>query len=119
MIEHPRWGWFWHPVYAFHLRHHAVIDCNESISGFFGLPVADWVFNTCVIPKSIYADGTAACETEFTRPRPRWLIRKLDDWVHARVQRRRAGQQDQPGNAEARPTTSTALLLARKASARH
>src|SRR5258708_2758107 len=32
LIMHPRWGWFWRPVYAFHLRHHAVIDCNESIS---------------------------------------------------------------------------------------
>ena len=42
LIEHLRWGRFWRPVYGFHLRHHAVIDCNESISGFFGLPLADW-----------------------------------------------------------------------------
>jgi pyroglutamyl-peptidase len=25
----------------FHLRHHAVIDGNEAISGFFALPLAD------------------------------------------------------------------------------
>src|SRR5690606_27243795 len=31
LIEHPRFGWFWRPVYGFHLRHHAVADCNESI----------------------------------------------------------------------------------------
>lgn len=118
LIEHPHWGWFWHPVYAFHLRHHAVIDCNESVSGFFGLPVADWVFNTCVIPKSIYADGTDTSDTEFTRPRPRWLIRKLDGWAHSVVQRRRSAQQNQPENVVTDQAASPALLLPRKVSAR-
>jgi hemolysin III len=90
LIEHPRWGWFWRPVYAFHLRHHAVIDCNESISGFFGLPVADWTFGTCVIPKTVYADGTEWLPTEFRSPRPIGLIRWLDTHAHGAVQRRRA-----------------------------
>ncbi|MCB1103189.1 MAG: hypothetical protein H7A44_06875 [Opitutaceae bacterium] len=119
LIEHPRWGWFWHPVYAFHLRHHAVIDCNESVSGFFGLPVADWVFNTCVIPKSIYADGTDTCDTEFTRPRPRWVIRKLDAWTHSVVQgRRQAKQADQAASSTDAPE-SDPILLSRKADARN
>ena len=29
LVESRHWKWFWHPVYSFHLRHHAVIDCNE------------------------------------------------------------------------------------------
>lgn len=78
LVDHARWGWFWRPVYSFHLRHHAVIDCNESISGFFGLPVADWVFRTCVIPKTIYADGEEWRQENFAAPRPRSLIRWLD-----------------------------------------
>jgi len=90
LIEHPRWGKFWQPAYAFHLRHHAVIDCNESISGFFGLPVADWVFGTCVIPKTIYAEGEEWSAEKFQSPRPRWIIRRLDAWTDRLVQGRRA-----------------------------
>lgn len=89
LIEHPRWGWFWRPAYAFHLRHHAVIDCNESISGFFGLPLADWTFGTCVIPKTVYADGDEWLPTEFRSPRPVALIRWLDARAHGAVERRR------------------------------
>ncbi len=89
LIEHPRWGWFWRPAYAFHLRHHAVIDCNESISGFFGLPVADWTFGTCVIPKSVYADGDEWQPVEFRSPRPVSLIRWLDARAHRAIEKRR------------------------------
>ena len=78
LIDHPRWGWFWRPVYSFHLRHHAVIDCNESVSGFFGLPLADWLFGTCVIPPTIYADGDEWKQENFDAPRPRRFIRWLD-----------------------------------------
>jgi hemolysin III len=78
LIEHRTWGFFWRPVYSFHLRHHAVIDCNESVSGFFGLPVADWLFGTCLIPKTIYADGEEWKPENFVAPRPRGLIRWLD-----------------------------------------
>ena len=55
--EHRDWGAFWRAAYSFHLRHHAVIDCNESISGFFCLPLADWAFGTCLMPRTIYSDG--------------------------------------------------------------
>lgn len=92
LIQRRRWGWFWQPVYAFHLRHHAVIDCNESISGFFGLPVADWVFGTCVIPQTVYADGEEWTLEKFRRPEPRWIIRRLDAWAQRVVQRRRASE---------------------------
>ncbi len=90
LIEHPRWKGFWRPVYAFHLRHHAVIDCNESISGFFGLPLADWVFGTCVIPKTVYADGEEWAPEKFRSPQPVWIIRKLDAWARRTVQERRS-----------------------------
>lgn len=89
-IEHPRWGRFWRPVYGFHLRHHAVIDCNESISGFFGLPVADWVFGTCVIPHTIYADGEEWASDKFHSPRPVSMIRRLDEIADNAVRRHRA-----------------------------
>src|ERR1051326_6514118 len=90
LITHRFWGRFWMPVYAFHLRHHAVIDCNESISGFFGLPITDWVFGTCVIPQTVYADGEEWTPEKFQAPQPRWIIRQLDVWADRVVQRRRA-----------------------------
>lgn len=92
LIESPRWGWFWRPAYGFHLRHHAVIDCNESISGFFGLPLADWTFGTCVIPKTIYAQGEEWEPGKFQSPKPRALIRWLDIWADRVVKARRAAK---------------------------
>ncbi len=89
LITHRVWGRFWQPVYAFHLRHHAVTDCNESISGFFGLPIADWVFRTCIIPRTIYADGEEWSADKFRPPHPRWMIRKLDVIADRTVARRR------------------------------
>ncbi len=91
LIEHPRFGWFWRKVYSFHLRHHAVIDCNEAISGFFTLPVGDWVFGTFILPKSLYADGSEWQPAEFTSPRPcafiRWCDRKSEELVKRHRQR--------------------------------
>ena len=90
LITHPFWGRFWQPVYGFHLRHHAVTDCNESISGFFGLPLADWVFGTCVIPQTVYADGEEWAPEKFRSPSPRGIVRRLDAWFRVAVQRQRA-----------------------------
>jgi len=91
LIEHPRWGGFWTKVYSFHLRHHAVIDCNEAISGFFTFPVADLAFGTCVIPKTLYVDGEEWAPAHFTSPRPcgfiRWCDRLADRMVKARRER--------------------------------
>lgn len=99
LIQHPRWGRFWQPAYAFHLRHHAVTDCNESISGFFGLPIADWVFGTCVIPQTVYAEGEEWSPDKFRSPEPRRFIQALDAWADRVVQRRRARAtaKSQPG----------------------
>ena len=89
LIEHPRWGGFWRKVYSFHLRHHAVIDCNESISGFFTLPVPDFVFGTWIFPQSLYADGGEWEASEFKSPRPCRLIRWCDEATDELVARRR------------------------------
>jgi hemolysin III len=89
LIEHARFGWFWRKVYSFHLRHHAVIDCNEAISGFFTLPVADWVLGTFVLPATLYADGQEWQAAEFVSPRPCALVRWCDARSDAIVQRRR------------------------------
>lgn len=94
LIEHRHFGWFWRKVYSFHLRHHAVIDCNEAISGFFTLPVFDWVFGTFILPKSLYVDGSEWSESEFTSPRPRALIRWCDAKSDELVKNRRGRAQD-------------------------
>ncbi|MBL9188155.1 MAG: hemolysin III family protein [Opitutaceae bacterium] len=90
LIEHRTFGWFWRKVYSFHLRHHAVIDCNEAISGFFTLPVFDWVFGTFILPKSLYVTGTEWKANEFASPRPVALIRWCDEKSDALVKARRA-----------------------------
>lgn len=107
LIEHRTWGFFWRPVYSFHLRHHAVIDCNESVSGFFGLPLADWAFGTCLIPKTIYADGEEWKPENFVTPRPVWFIRRLDAFATRSVEKRRARQSsgDEPDEIPTRAYT--------------
>jgi hemolysin III len=90
LIEHPFWGRFWQPAYAFHLRHHAVTDCNESISGFFGLPLADWILGTCVIPQTVYAEGEEWTPDKFRSPKPCGFILRLDAWADRIVQKRRS-----------------------------
>ncbi len=89
LIEHPRWGFFWRKLYSFHLRHHAVIDCNEAISGFFTLPIADFAFRTWIFPKSLYVEGGEWEASEFVSPRPCRLIRWCDEATDDLVRRRR------------------------------
>ena len=98
LLHHPRWGRFWRNVYGFHLRHHAVIDCNENVCGFFGLPLADCVFGTIILPRTIYADGEEWREENFTAPRPRWPIRQLDALAGRVVQARRTPVPPAAGN---------------------
>jgi hemolysin III len=92
LLKHPRWGWFWQPVYGFHLRHHAVTDCNESISGFFGLPVADWTFGTCMVPQTLYAEGeewSSAGSTSARTMRSNAVAPKRPQHAHRQAPNRR------------------------------
>lgn len=107
LIEHPRWGGFWRRVYSFHLRHHAVVDCNESVSGFFGLPVADWLFGTCVIPRTLYSDGEEWRPQNFVAPRPGRFIRRLDAWAARATQTRRERARHHQRTASAPPRDYT------------
>lgn len=104
LIEHPRFGGFWRKVYGFHLRHHAVIDCNEAISGFFTLPVADVVFKTWIFPKSLYTDGGDWEPSEFTSPRPCRFIRWCDEASENIVRNRRLAAQGAPLQPVVLPT---------------
>ncbi len=95
LIARPRTGRFWRKAYAFHLRHHADIRCNEAISGFFTLPVVDWLFGTYRDPATLYRHGETAAPAEFSSPRPRfgflrWLDRLAEESVTRRRQRRAA-----------------------------
>lgn len=90
-LEHPnpRIQKFWRTVYAFHLRHHGDIKSNEGISGFFGIPVADFLFGTWVNPKTLYPHGSHVDKEEFMPPRPIALIRLLDEFAEKQKQRQR------------------------------
>ena len=90
LLKHPTYGVFWRMVYGFHLRHHASIHSNESISGWFGIPIPDFVFGTWVNPKTLYEHGRKdVALVEFEPPKPVWYIRLLDQYVDESVQRRR------------------------------
>jgi hemolysin III len=78
---------FWRRAYAFHLRHHADIKCNEGISGFFGIPIADFVFGTWTDPITLYTHGTHVSKKEFISPTPVFFIRWLDLWAEKRKQK--------------------------------
>jgi hemolysin III len=68
--EHPRFGGFWRKLYGFHHMHHANISCNEAISGFFSLPIADWTFGTYHQPKDLLLEGRVATAKDFAVPPP-------------------------------------------------
>jgi hemolysin III len=82
--EHPRVGVLWRRLYGFHHMHHANISCNEAISGFFGLPVADWVLGTYHQPKELLLDGRVATARDFAVRPPPGMVRWLDDWARRR-----------------------------------
>lgn len=90
--EHPRFGFIWRRIYGFHHMHHANISCNEAISGFFSLPIADWVLGTYHQPVELLLEGRVASAKDFAvRPPPR-LVRWLDGWARKREsQLRRSG----------------------------
>jgi len=82
--EHPRFGFVWRQLYGFHHMHHANTSCNEAISGFFGLPVADWVFRTYHQPKELLLEGRVATARDFAVGSPPRIVRWLDGWARKR-----------------------------------
>jgi hemolysin III len=93
LVSHPTQGRFWRKAYAFHLRHHADIRCNEAISGVFALPLPDLIFGTYVDPETLYRQGQQLDAREFVSPRPRfgvirWLDRRAEKAIKHRRQRR-------------------------------
>lgn len=82
--EHPRLGSIWRKLYGFHHMHHANISCNEAISGFFGLPIPDWVFGTYHQPKDLLLEGRLATAKDFAVPAPPAWVRGLDSWARKR-----------------------------------
>ncbi len=82
--EHPRFGGFWRRIYGFHHMHHANISCNEAISGFFSLPIADWAFGTYHEPKELLLEGRVATARDFAVPPPPGWVRWLDAWSRKR-----------------------------------
>jgi len=89
--EHPRFGAFWRKLYGFHHMHHANISCNEAISGFFSLPIADWAFGTYHQPKDLLLEGRVATAKDFAVPPPLPFVRWLDAWARKREARVRHG----------------------------
>jgi hemolysin III len=90
-LEHPNQSIrkFWRIVYAFHLRHHVDIKCNEGISGFFGIPIADFLLGTWVNPSTLYTHGTHVDKKEFVPPEPIFFIRWVDEFAEKRKQKQR------------------------------
>ena len=82
--EHPRFGALWRKLYGFHHMHHANIACNEAISGFFGLPIADWAFGTYHQPKELLLEGRVATARDFAVPPPPRWVRWIDEWTRKR-----------------------------------
>ncbi len=82
--EHPRFGWLWRRVYGFHHFHHANVGCNEAISGFFGLPVADWVLRTYHQPRELLLHGRIATAKEFAVRAPWAFVVSWDRWARRR-----------------------------------
>lgn len=87
LLDHPKFGWFWKKVYAFHLRHHAEISSNESISGFFGIPIPDIVFRTYVNPGDMFEHGKPGNKPK--PPDPVAFIRWLDKVAERRMRKKK------------------------------
>ena len=82
--EHPRLGAMWRKLYGFHHMHHANVSCNEAISGFFGLPIADWVMGTYHQPRELLLEGRVATAKDFAVGPPPRLVQWLDAWARKR-----------------------------------
>lgn len=84
-----RLGWFFRPVYGFHLMHHYEPKANEAISGFFCLPLADLTFGTFRLPRKLPLHGEPL-DPEVNNPvRPIPPIRWLDQLAERSEERYR------------------------------
>ena len=88
--EHARFGWLWRRVYGFHHFHHANVGSNEAISGFFGLPLADWVFRTYHQPAELLLQGRSATAKDFQVRAPLPFVIAWDRWARKREAELRA-----------------------------
>jgi hemolysin III len=119
LVSHPAQGRFWRKAYAFHLRHHADIRCNEAISGVFALPLPDFIFGTYVDPETLYRQGQQIDAREFVSPKPRfglirWLDRRAEKAIKHRRQRR-ASVEVEPAAAPAEEACAPVFVIAREA----
>ncbi len=91
LLQSKRFGVMWKKVYGFHLRHHADILSNESISGFFGIPIADFVFGTWVNPATLYPHGERGHAEAFVPPPPRFIgwLDRIAEWRRKHRRQRR------------------------------
>ena len=85
--ESRRLGAMWRKLYGFHHMHHANISCNEAISGFFGVPIADWVFRTYHQPRELLLEGRVATAKDFAVPPALGFVRWMDGWARRREAR--------------------------------
>lgn len=82
--ESTYWGWLWRRIYGFHHFHHANVSTNEAISGFFLLPVADWLFWTYNQPPGLLFHGRLATVKLFAIKQPWPFVVRLDRWARNR-----------------------------------
>ncbi|MBI4948041.1 hypothetical protein HY844_00585 [Candidatus Berkelbacteria bacterium] len=82
-IELPIVGRLVKSVYGFHLIHHAHHRSNMAISGFFGLPVPDWIFGTYYVPEKLPLDNHMTMKrSDYPNPPPPC---KLIAWLDSKV----------------------------------
>lgn len=79
-LARPVTGRAWRWLYGFHQAHHAYYRCNLNVAGFFGIPLADFVFGTYKRPEPLLVDGADAGKDAARRliTQPRWPISWLD-----------------------------------------
>lgn len=82
--EHKTFGVMWTKLYGFHHFHHANINVNEAISGFFGLPIADWAFRTYHQPRELLLQGRVASAKDFAVSPPWGWVQAIDAWARKR-----------------------------------
>lgn len=78
LFQKKHFGPVWYSIYSFHLRHHANVRCNESVSGFFGIPIPDLLFKTYLRSNTLFPHKQIVDAQEFSAPTPLFLIRWLD-----------------------------------------